>query len=418
MGASLAAAPPANPSAGSVKALLPDASRNAHPLAVNDPLQWNDVLQTDAKGRVRAVLNDGSILSIGSNSQLKIVQHDAGAQQTVIDLDYGKLRNQVTKITQPKGKYQVKTSNAVIGVIGTDFYVAYAKGRTSVICYEGRVSVTPVDNSKVLGSTDVPVASDGSVTLHSGQVVIFGPKIARNETLLYPVLMEAGLKDTDVTVPGAQGSDVGAGSRTRTQTFQSQPNSKDATDNSQTAKASIGDARNATAAQLSQSSKGTTDNALRISQPNHAPASDNASVSTSEKSPTPDEAQLVQLINQTRSEKGLPPLEVDPRLTEAARQHTLLMVENGTLSHQFPGEPVLLERFDAVKLPADHAAENVAWDTSVIAAHQALVGDTPHLRNILSPQATIVGVAVIRSGDHIFVTEDFAHIMAPGAASQ
>jgi len=115
----LCAGPATNPTAGSVKALLPDASRNAHPLAVNDTLQWNDILQTDAKGRLRAGLNDGSIMSLGSNSQLKIVQHDAGAQQTAIELNYGKLRNQVTKITQPQGKYQVKTDNAVIGVIGT-----------------------------------------------------------------------------------------------------------------------------------------------------------------------------------------------------------------------------------------------------------------------------------------------------------
>jgi hypothetical protein len=186
-------------SAGAVKAMIPDASRNAHPLAVNDPLQWNDLLQTDAKGRVRAGLNDGSILSLGSNSQLRIVQHDAAVQQTQIDLTYGKLRNQVTKITQPQGKYQVKTSNAVIGVIGTDFYVDYAKGRTTVICYEGRVSVTPVGDARVMGSTNVPAAPDGSMTLRAGQIVIIGPKISRDETLLYPVLMQQSKNDTDVS---------------------------------------------------------------------------------------------------------------------------------------------------------------------------------------------------------------------------
>ncbi len=417
MAAALAAAPSANPTAGSVKAMLPDASRNAHPLAVNDSLQWNDVLQTDAKGRVRAVLNDGSILSVGSNSQLKIVQHDAAAQQTAIDLDYGKLRNQVTKITQPQGKYQVKTSNAVIGVIGTDFYVDYAKGRTTVICYEGKVSVTPVNQSKVLGSTDVPVASDGSVTLRSGQIVIFGPKIARDETLLYPVLMEAGLKDTEVTMPQVQGGNVGDGSRTGTQASQAQPSSTDTADNSHNAGAPTGGAVTSTAEPVSKGSKDTTNNS-RVSQSSPAPASPNEAIGSNDKPQTPDEAQLVQLINKTRSEKGLPPLDVDPRLTEAAREHTLLMVQNGALSHQFPGEPVLQDRFDAVKLPSDYAAENVAWDTSVIAAHQSLIGDPSHLRNILSAQAGVVGVAVIRSGDHVFITEDFAHIMAPDPPPQ
>src|SRR5579863_480018 len=196
---SLWAATAANPTAGSVKALLPAASRNAQPVAVNDTLQWNDVLQTDAKGRLRAALNDGSLLSLGSNTQLKVVQHDAASQQTALDLNYGKLRNQVTKITQPQGKYQVKTSNAVIGVIGTDFYVDSIKGRTMVICYEGRVSVTPIgEDNKILGSTNVPEAPDGSVVLKPGQLVIIGPKVARDETLLYPVLMQSSQDDTDI----------------------------------------------------------------------------------------------------------------------------------------------------------------------------------------------------------------------------
>ncbi len=109
--------------AGEVKALIPAASRNTKPLKVKDSLLWNDLLKTDAQGRLRAGLTDGSILSVGSNSELTVVQHDAVSQQTSIEMNYGKLRNQVVKITKPDGKYEVKTPNAVIGVIGTDFYI-------------------------------------------------------------------------------------------------------------------------------------------------------------------------------------------------------------------------------------------------------------------------------------------------------
>jgi hypothetical protein len=45
-------------------------------------LNWNDLLQTEHTGRVRAGLKDGSILSVGSDSELRIVQHDSAAQQT------------------------------------------------------------------------------------------------------------------------------------------------------------------------------------------------------------------------------------------------------------------------------------------------------------------------------------------------
>jgi hypothetical protein len=325
-----------SPSAGSIKALIPDATDNASPLTVNEPLHWNDLLQTDAKGRVRAGLNDGSILSIGSNSQLKIVQHDAATQQTNVELNYGKLRNQVTKITQPQGKYQVKTANAVIGVIGTDFYVDYKKGRTTIICYEGRVSVMPLNGAKVLGSTDAPVAPDGSVTLKAGQIVIIGPPISRDEELLYPVLMQAGKDDTDVTL-----------------------------------------------------------------------------ARTDAKVCPEDEAQMVDMINQTRGVKDVPPVTVDQRLTEAARQHTWTEIDAGALSHQFPGEPDLSGRLEEAKVPFDSAGENLAWDADVVAAHQSLLDDAGHLRNIMDPKFNVVGVGVICSGDHVYATEDFAHIAKP-----
>jgi len=71
------AAPTDSQTAGEVKALIPDAWRNAHPVKVKDNLEWNDLLQTAAQGRLRAGLTDGSILSLGSNAALRVVQHIA-----------------------------------------------------------------------------------------------------------------------------------------------------------------------------------------------------------------------------------------------------------------------------------------------------------------------------------------------------
>jgi len=195
------AEPPGDQTAGEVKAMIPDASRNAHPLAIKDTLEWNDLLQTNAKGRVRAGLIDGSILSLGSNSQLKVVQHDATSQQTLIDLNYGKLRNQVVKITRPGGKYEVRTPNAVIGVIGTDFYVAFANGRTTVICYEGLLTVTPEVGAGVTQSGTPGAATTNSVTVPSGHMVVIGPKDEQGENQLVVVpaaMTTASMKDTDI----------------------------------------------------------------------------------------------------------------------------------------------------------------------------------------------------------------------------
>lgn len=197
----LLAAPADNQTAGEVKALIPAASRNAQPVKVKDGLAWNDLLKTDAHGRLRAGLTDGSILSLGSNSELKVVQSDAVSQQTSIEVNYGKLRNQVVKITKPDGKYEVKTPNAVIGVIGTDFYVAYANNQTVVICYVGKVAVTPAPGAKVIKSDNASPGSTNTVTLTAGQMVVIGldiPPGGYQASSTPAPVAEASMQDTNV----------------------------------------------------------------------------------------------------------------------------------------------------------------------------------------------------------------------------
>lgn len=195
------AAPTDRQTAGEVKALIPDAWRNAQPVKVKDSLEWNDLLQTSAQGRLRAGLTDGSILSLGSNSALKVVQHDAVAQQSSIEMSYGKLRSQVVKITKPDGKYEVKTANAVIGVIGTDFYVGYLNNQTTVICYVGKVAVTPAPGAKVLKSDNASAGSTNTVTLTAGQMVVIGldlPPGGYQASSTPAPVAEASMQDTNV----------------------------------------------------------------------------------------------------------------------------------------------------------------------------------------------------------------------------
>jgi hypothetical protein len=79
--------------AGEVGALRPEATRNEQVLNVKDEVQWNDLLRTLQTGRLRARLLDGSLLSMGSNSHLRVLQHDATSQQTELELSYGRLRS-------------------------------------------------------------------------------------------------------------------------------------------------------------------------------------------------------------------------------------------------------------------------------------------------------------------------------------
>jgi FecR protein len=202
--------------AGQITAMIPAATRNAQPTKPNDELQWNDFLRTEHSGRVRATLTDGSILSVGSDSELHVVQHDGSTQQTSLELTYGKVRSQVQKITQPGGKYEIKTPNAVIGVIGTDFLAEYATNKTTVICYEGSVSVTPLGNAQVQNNTGQ--AGANSVVLAAGQMVEITDVIpvgGFHVSNVPPSKAQNGMQSTNVNEPGKEPRPYHAGHTAR-----------------------------------------------------------------------------------------------------------------------------------------------------------------------------------------------------------
>jgi ferric-dicitrate binding protein FerR (iron transport regulator) len=106
-------------------------------------VDWQDLINTQVNARARIALDDGSVLNVGSESSMKIVKHDAGAQQTELELTYGKLRSQAQKIAKPDGKFEVRTPAGVAGVVGTDFFVGFdlTTNVMNVIAFEGLVKV-------------------------------------------------------------------------------------------------------------------------------------------------------------------------------------------------------------------------------------------------------------------------------------
>jgi hypothetical protein len=131
--------------AGEVSRLIPAVSIARGSKTINasakSVVDWQDLVNTQASGRARIALDDGSVLNVGSDSSMKVVKQDAGAQQTELELAYGKLRTQAQKIAKPDGKFEVHTAAGVAGVVGTDFYVGYENNVMNVIAYEGVVRV-------------------------------------------------------------------------------------------------------------------------------------------------------------------------------------------------------------------------------------------------------------------------------------
>ena len=101
------AAPQAGQKAGQVDRVIPAVKieRGAKQMtaAAHLPVNWEDIVATEQAGRARLALDDGSVLNVGSESSLKVTKHDAGAQQTEIDLTYGRMRSRAVKIAKPGG---------------------------------------------------------------------------------------------------------------------------------------------------------------------------------------------------------------------------------------------------------------------------------------------------------------------------
>lgn len=139
----------ANQRAGQVARAIPDVgiARGAQqlPAPVKALVDWGDVVKTGDGGRARVALDDGSILNVGSSSSLAVTQHNAAAQQTQIELTYGRVRSQVVKQSKPNAKFEIHSAVGVAGVVGTDFFLSYLNGLFQIIVYEGHVRFCNLD---------------------------------------------------------------------------------------------------------------------------------------------------------------------------------------------------------------------------------------------------------------------------------
>lgn len=130
------------------------------------------------------------------------------------------------------------------------------------------------------------------------------------------------------------------------------------------------------------------------------------------------ENETVELINKERAERGLPPLRMDDRLTQAARRHTEMMIEKHELTHRLADERVLSERLADTGLAFDVAGENVAYDANAQHAHVEFMHSPGHRANILNAKFSAVGIGIKHKGNLIWVTEDFAKRLNTTSASE
>lgn len=112
-------------------------------LKQEDGVEEGATIKTANKSFVKLIFIDKSQMNVGPGSEMKIEKF-SGKDSGVIDMVKGTLRSQVSKdylqqTDKDKSKMFIKTSNAVMGVRGTDFMVTTQNNQTTTVLFEGGV---------------------------------------------------------------------------------------------------------------------------------------------------------------------------------------------------------------------------------------------------------------------------------------
>jgi hypothetical protein len=122
----------------------------------------------------------------------------------------------------------------------------------------------------------------------------------------------------------------------------------------------------------------------------------------------PEAKQLMALANEARATAGAPPLRWDNALAAAALKHTLRMVAEGPIAHQYPGELNVSERAGLTGAHFDLIEENVAVASTPAAIHEGWMQSKGHRENMLNPEVDSVGIAVVASRGVLYATADYS----------
>lgn len=106
------------------------------------------------------------------------------------------------------------------------------------------------------------------------------------------------------------------------------------------------------------------------------------------------EQEMVSLVNSERSKNNLPALQADLEVARVARIKSQDMIDNNYFSHNSPNYGSPFDMMKSFGIQYLHAGENLAGNSSVQNAHEALMNSSGHRKNILSADYTLIGIGI------------------------
>lgn len=135
--------------------------KSTTPIKEHDAVAENDRVRTQASGRARIVLRDGSIINIGSSTLFTVKGANEGSRAGSLEIAYGRIRADVVA-SAGGGRYQIRTSTAVCGVLGTTVFVDASRDLT-------RVANLSDDPKSLVRVVSADAKTPGEVVLKPGE---------------------------------------------------------------------------------------------------------------------------------------------------------------------------------------------------------------------------------------------------------
>ncbi|WP_298935408.1 CAP domain-containing protein [uncultured Ruegeria sp.] len=141
------------------------------------------------------------------------------------------------------------------------------------------------------------------------------------------------------------------------------------------------------------------------------------------------EREMLALINQERTSRGLDPLQLETRLNDSSEDHSEWMLNSDTFSHTGSGGSSATQRMQDAGFDLSgswRTGENIAWQSErgapginddVVQLHQGLMDSPGHRANILNPDFKYIGIGIetgdMQGYDAVMVTQNFANTDGP-----
>jgi hypothetical protein len=141
-GPASAASPPVGQVAATKGAVFRESGGRREPVRKGTALAVGDVVVTEAGGKAKLLLNDGTIISLGENARLDIAQYQSteNAYTTRLRAEQGAMRFLFQRALD-LSRFEIETETAVAAVRGTQWLMDVKPGHTAVALLGGAVAV-------------------------------------------------------------------------------------------------------------------------------------------------------------------------------------------------------------------------------------------------------------------------------------